>query len=201
MTAAPEQAVQAGTLSATHAGHDADPMMALDSMVFEWTATATYLMSYVDRPGHGHDVMALNLARADSNTIDHALPKAAVSMSDLQAAIGRRSGVLGPHAGVTGLSATSIAHADPDAEQPLRESSSASLGALAEWMSRSMKHITGADGRSTWWVRDYQLSGAHVPALLDALLQSGQALPDRIMLNGALVWQRSSLSQGVNNGD
>ncbi|QBG98129.1 hypothetical protein EYC55_22200 [Xanthomonas oryzae] len=193
--------MQAGTASACIAAQDVDQTLALDSIVFEWTATATYLMSYVDHAGRGQDALALNLARADSNAVAQTSPELAASAFDLKTVVSRTASVSGSHAGGTGLLISTTLQADTDAAKPAHGSSSASLGALAEWMSRSLKHVTDAEGRSTWWVRDYQLSGAHMPTLLDALLQSGQARPDRIMLNGALVWQRSSLTQRVNNGD
>ncbi|MEA9566658.1 hypothetical protein [Xanthomonas sp. WHRI 8932A] len=196
-----EQAVQAGTLSAAQAARDVDQALALDSIVFEWTATATYLMSYVDHRRSGLDIPVHDSAAIDGNALAQPRAVSSAGAIDLQSTISSSLGVSGLYASATDLPVISKSHADTDGTQPLRASPTASLGAWAEWMSRSIKQISDAEGRSTVWIRDYQISDAQLPALLDALLQSGQGRPDRIMLNGALIWQRASNTQGVSSGD
>ncbi|WOB51110.1 hypothetical protein NYR97_06970 [Xanthomonas hydrangeae] len=188
-------------MSTAHAAHGTDQTLALDSFVFEWAATATYLMSYVDHRGRGHDVVAPNAAAVDGNALMSASSGSGFSAMRPQDAAHRPSFASGLQTVGAGSPFALIAHTENDATHSSRTSSTINLGALAEWMTRAMKQISDAQGRATWWVRDYQLSAAQIPVLLDALLRSGQARPDRIMLNGALVWQRSSNTQGVNNGD
>nr|WP_260214961.1 hypothetical protein [Xanthomonas cannabis] len=199
--ATPEQAVQAGTVSITQAAQDLDQTMAVASVFFEWTATATYLMSYVDHHGRGQVAAAPNSISAGSSAVAQSLPGTHFAAPDLQAAIGPAFGLAELHAGGTGVPVAFAVHDNAETAKPLRGSSATGLGALAEWMSRSIKQITDADGRSTLWVRDYQISAAQLPALLDALLHTGHARPDRIMLNGAPLWQSASPTQRINNGD
>ncbi|PPU40009.1 hypothetical protein XaplCFBP3123_12145 [Xanthomonas arboricola pv. populi] len=193
--------MQAGIMSTTRAVQVADQALVIDSIVFEWMATATYLMSYVDHRGRGHDAAAPNTDTVNGNALMSASAGSGFSAMSLQDVAHRPSIASGLHVAGAGLPVALTAHAETDATHLSYLSSTTSPDALAEWMTRAMKKISDAEGRTTWWVRDYQLSAAQIPALLDALLHSGQSRPDRIMLNGALVWQRSSNAQGVNNGD
>lgn len=197
----PGQTMQAGIMSATQVAQVADQALVVDSIVFEWMATATYLMSYVDHRGRGHEAGAPNGDALNGNVMMSASAGPGLSAMSLQDVAYRPYFASGLHVAGAGLPAALTERPETDATHSSYVSSTTSSGALAEWMTRAMKQISDAEGRTTWWVRDYQLSAAQIPALLDALLHSGQSRPDRIMLNGALVWQHSSNAQGVSNGD
>lgn len=200
-SASSEQMVHAGTASTTRASNTVDQSLELDSIVFEWMSTATYLMSYVDHRSRGQDAVVPSVTALDVNARPSALAGSALHALNLQQSTHPTSFAPGSQIAGAGLPFTSTAHTAADANSSPRASSASSMGALAEWMTRAMRQISDAQGRSTWWIRDYRLSATQIPALLDALLHSGQGQPDRIMLNGAPVWQRPSNIQGVNNGD
>ncbi|WP_254846025.1 hypothetical protein [Xanthomonas axonopodis] len=199
--ASSEQMVHARTVSTTRASNTVDQSLILDSIVFEWMSTATYLMSYVDHRSRGQDAVAPSVATLDVNAWPSVLAGSGLHAPNLQQSTHPASFASGSQIAGAGLPVTSTAYTAADANASSRASSASSIGALAEWMTRAMRQISDAQGRATWWIRDYRLSATQIPALLDALLHSGQGQPDRIMLNGALVWQRSSNTQGVNNGD
>ncbi|WP_434990851.1 hypothetical protein [Xanthomonas melonis] len=197
--ASSEQTVHAGTVSATRVSNTVDQSLALDSIVFEWMSTATYLMSYVDHRSRGQDAVAPSVAALDVNARPSVLAGSGLHALNLQQSTHSASFASGSQIVGAGLPVISTAHTAADANASSRASSASSAGALAEWMTRAMRQISDAQGRSTWWIRDYRLSSTQIPALLDAVLHSVQGQPDRIMLNGALVWQRSSNTHGVNN--
>ncbi|WDM67829.1 hypothetical protein [Xanthomonas cucurbitae] len=173
----------------------------LVSVVFEWMANATYETSYVERRAAA--VLGVSAPYGTTARTKGQVPRAGAIASEATlskpVSNGSDSLMLQSSAAVlTHLRATQADRADPSSAR-----TGALLGsdALADWTQRSLKQISDAQGRITWWVRDYRVSDVQITALLDGLLQGQAEQPDRVMLNGVLVWQRFSRLQGVADGN